>query len=55
MLRLIAAIPKIVVTLLIVLAIGNLLIGVILRYFVSALTDYFGLDPIPFTWVEEVG
>ena len=55
MLRFLAAIPKIVVTSLIILAIGNLLIGVILRYFVSALTDYFGLDPIPFTWVEEVG
>ena len=55
MLRFLAAIPKIVVTSLIILAIGNLLIGVILRYFVSALTDYFALDPIPFTWVEEVG
>ena len=55
MFRFLAAIPRIVVTSLIVLAIGNLLIGVILRYFVSALTDYFALDPIPFTWVEEVG
>jgi TRAP-type C4-dicarboxylate transport system permease small subunit len=55
MLRFLAAIPKIVVTSLIVLAIGNLLIGVILRYFVGALTDYFDLEPIPFTWVEEVG
>jgi TRAP-type C4-dicarboxylate transport system permease small subunit len=55
MFRFLAAIPKIVVTSLIVLAIGNLLIGVILRYFVAALTDYFDLEPIPFTWVEEVG
>jgi TRAP-type C4-dicarboxylate transport system permease small subunit len=55
MLRFLAAIPKIAVTSLIVLAIGNLLIGVILRYFVGALTDYFDLEPIPFTWVEEVG
>ena len=55
MFRFLAAIPKIVVTSLIVLAIGNLLIGVILRYFVGALTDYFDLEPIPFTWVEEVG
>ena len=55
MFRFLAAIPRIVVTSLIVLAIGNLLIGVILRYFVGALTDYFDLEPIPFTWVEEVG
>jgi TRAP-type C4-dicarboxylate transport system permease small subunit len=55
MFRFLAAIPKLVVTSLIVLAIGNLLIGVILRYFVGALTDYFDLEPIPFTWVEEVG
>jgi TRAP-type C4-dicarboxylate transport system permease small subunit len=55
MFRFPAAIPKVVVTSLIVLAIGNLLIGVILRYFVGALTDYFDLEPIPFTWVEEVG
>jgi TRAP-type C4-dicarboxylate transport system permease small subunit len=55
MFRFLAAIPKIVVTSLIVLAIGNLLIGVILRYFVGALTGYFDLEPIPFTWVEEVG
>ena len=53
--RFLLAIPKIVVTALIVLAIGNLLIGVILRYFVGALTGYFDLEPIPFTWVEEVG
>jgi len=55
MLRFVAAIPKIAATALIVLAIGNLLIGVILRYFVGALTDYLDLEPIPFTWVEEVG
>src|SRR5262249_38731892 len=55
MLRILAAIPKIAVTALIVLAIVNLLIGVIFRYFVSAFTDYLDLDPIPFTWVEEVG
>jgi TRAP-type C4-dicarboxylate transport system permease small subunit len=53
--RVLAFIPKIAVTALIVLAIINLLIGVILRYFVVAITDYLDLDPIPFTWVEEVG
>jgi TRAP-type C4-dicarboxylate transport system permease small subunit len=55
MLRVLAAVPKFVVTALIVLAIVNLLIGVIFRYFVVALTNYLDLDPIPFTWVEEVG
>jgi TRAP-type C4-dicarboxylate transport system permease small subunit len=55
MLRFVAAIPRIAVTALIVLAIVNLLIGVIFRYFVGALTYYLDLDPIPFTWVEEVG
>src|SRR6516165_6397239 len=55
MLRFVAAVPKFVVTALIVLAIVNLLIGVIFRYFVVALTNYLDLDPIPFTWVEEVG
>jgi TRAP-type C4-dicarboxylate transport system permease small subunit len=55
MLRFLAAIPKIAVTALIVLAIVNLLIGVILRYFVGAITDYLDMDPVPFTWVEEVG
>jgi len=55
MLRILAAIPKIAVTALIVLAIVNLLIGVIFRYFVSAFTDYLDLDPVPVTWVEEVG
>ena len=55
MLRFLAAIPKIAVTALIVLAIVNLLIGVILRYFIGALTYYLDLDPVPFTWVEEVG
>ena len=55
MLRFVAAIPRMAVTALIVLAIVNLLIGVILRYFVGALTYYLDLDPVPFTWVEEVG
>ena len=43
------------VTALIVLAIVNLLVGVILRYFVGAITDWLDVDPVPFTWVEEVG
>jgi TRAP-type C4-dicarboxylate transport system permease small subunit len=55
MLRLISAVPKFAVTALIILAIVNLLVGVILRYFVGAITDWLDVDPVPFTWVEEVG
>src|SRR3954467_10710157 len=55
MLRVLSAVPKITVTALIILAIANLLIGVILRYFIGAITDWLDVDPIPFTWVEEVG
>src|SRR3954471_19193015 len=55
MLRYISAVPKVTVTALIILAIVNLLVGVILRYFVGAITDWLDVDPVPFTWVEEVG
>jgi TRAP-type C4-dicarboxylate transport system permease small subunit len=48
-------IPKIAVTALITLAIINLLIGVFLRYVVGSFTNYMDWDPVPFTWVEEVG
>ena len=49
------AVPKFAVTALIILAMVNLLVGVILRYFVGAITDWLDVDPVPFTWVEEVG
>jgi TRAP-type C4-dicarboxylate transport system permease small subunit len=55
MTRILSAIPKFAVTALIIFAIANLLIGVVLRYVVGGITDYFDLDPVPFTWVEEVG
>lgn len=48
-------IPRIALTCLITLAIVNLLVGVFLRYVMGAVTDYMDWDPIPFTWVEEVG
>jgi TRAP-type C4-dicarboxylate transport system permease small subunit len=51
----IARIPKIVVSLLLIAAIVNLLVGVFLRYVMIPVTDWLDLDPIPFTWVEEVG
>ena len=55
MLRFLSAVPKFAVTALIILAIVNLLVGVILRYFVGAITNWLDVDPVPFTWVEEVG
>jgi len=55
MLRILSAVPKLTVTALIILAIVNLLVGVILRYFVGARTNWLDVDPVPFTWVEEVG
>jgi TRAP-type C4-dicarboxylate transport system permease small subunit len=55
MLRILSAVPKLTVTALIILAIVNLLVGVMLRYFVGAVTDWLDVDPVPFTWVEEVG
>src|SRR3954453_20738793 len=54
MLRRLSDIPKFVITALIVFAIINLLIGVVLRYFVGAITDWLDVDPVPFTWVEEL-
>jgi TRAP-type C4-dicarboxylate transport system permease small subunit len=53
--RFIATIPKLVVSLLLVAAIINLLVGVFLRYVMIPVTDWLDMDPIPFTWVEEVG
>lgn len=55
MLRILPAVPRFAVTALIILAVVNLLVGVFLRYFVGAITDWLDVDPIPFTWVEEVG
>ncbi len=55
MLRILSAVPKLTVMALIILAIVNLLVGVVLRYFVGAITNWLDVDPVPFTWVEEVG
>jgi TRAP-type C4-dicarboxylate transport system permease small subunit len=53
--RLISALPKIFLALLLVFVMLDLLAGVLLRYVVVQITDYFDLDPISFFWVEEVG
>ena len=55
MLRKLSDFPKLAITALIIFAIINLLIGVVLRYFVGAITDWLDVDPVPFTWVEELG
>src|ERR1700735_5570387 len=55
MLRILKTVPKVAVTALIVLAGVHLLVRVILRYFVGAITDWLDVDPVSFTWVEEVG
>lgn len=48
-------VPKIVLTALLALAVGDMIVGVFLRYVVVAITDRLDLDPINFFWVEEVG
>jgi len=47
--------PKIVLTGLLILAIGDLIVGVFLRYVMVPVTDWLDLDPINFFWVEELG
>ena len=54
-LRILAIIPKIFLALLLIFVMLDLLAGVLLRYVVVQITDYFDLDPISFFWVEEVG
>lgn len=53
--RLMAAIPKAVLVALLLVAIGDMLVGVVLRYVVVAITDYFDWPAVNFFWVEEVG
>ena len=53
--KFIANIPKFVVAFLLIAAIINLLVGVFLRYVMLEVTDWLDVDPIRFTWVEEVG
>ena len=53
--RFVANIPRVVVALLLVAAIANLLVGVFLRYVMLEVTDWLDVDPVRFTWVEEVG
>ena len=47
--------PKIVLTGLLIVAIGDMVVGVFLRYVMIPVTDWLDLDPINFFWVEEIG
>jgi TRAP-type C4-dicarboxylate transport system permease small subunit len=50
-----ADLPKLAIAALLLLAIGNLLVGVFLRYVVVEITDYFDWPTVNFFWVEELG
>src|SRR5438876_9787830 len=47
--------PKIVLTGLLILAIGDMIVGGFLRYVMIPVTDWLALDTINFFWVEGVG
>jgi TRAP-type C4-dicarboxylate transport system permease small subunit len=54
-LRALAAIPRVAVTVLMAVAIIDMLAGVVLRYAVTRLTAALGLPSVSFFWVEEIG
>lgn len=54
-LRWLATLPEVVVTVLMIVAMTDMLVGVFLRYVMTWLTASFGLPRIDFFWVEEVG
>lgn len=53
--RSLGAVPHVVVTLLMIVAMANMLVGVFLRYVVTWLSLTFDLPTVRFYWVEEVG
>lgn len=54
-LRWIVKLPQIAVTILMLIAMTDMLVGVFLRYVMTQLTATFGLPRVDFFWVEEVG
>ena len=54
-LDLVLLLPKIVLTALLAIAIADMIFGVFMRYIVTAVTDWFDLDPVNYFFVEEVG
>jgi TRAP-type C4-dicarboxylate transport system permease small subunit len=53
--QLLAFLPKALLAGLLIFAILDMLAGVLLRYVVVAITDYFDLPGVNFFWVEEIG
>ena len=53
--RALAALPRIVLAAILLIAIADMLLGVLLRYVVVTITDYFDWPTVSFFWVEEVG
>jgi len=53
--RRIAAVPPFVVTVLMLVAIADMLAGVFLRYVMTQVSAFFDLPTIRFFWVEEIG
>jgi TRAP-type C4-dicarboxylate transport system permease small subunit len=49
------AVPRVFLGLLVLGAIGTMLFGVLARYVLLPITDWFDVDPVNFFWVEEVG
>ncbi len=53
--RWIAAIPHVVITVLMLVAIADMLTGVFLRYVMTKVSAVFDLPSVRFFWVEEIG
>ena len=53
--RLIARIPHVVVTVLMLIAMADMLSGVFLRYVMTKVSAFFDMPSIRFFWVEEIG
>jgi TRAP-type C4-dicarboxylate transport system permease small subunit len=53
--RIVAMVPRILLGGLVLFAIGVMLYGVLARYVLVPITDWFDVDPPNFFWVEEVG
>jgi TRAP-type C4-dicarboxylate transport system permease small subunit len=53
--RFVAAVPPVFVTVLMLVAIADMLAGVFLRYVMTQVSLFFNLPTIRFFWVEEIG
>jgi TRAP-type C4-dicarboxylate transport system permease small subunit len=53
--RAVGALPRVVLAAILFIAIVDMLLGVLLRYVVIDITDYFDWPSVSFFWVEEVG